>query len=64
MSIARKQLKASSTTEKIESNISSDSDVTSAVAERDIKRNVSYTGTELRKEEFSSEFIPPSANVV
>ena len=64
MSIVRKQLKASSTTEKIESNISSDSDVTSAVAERDIKRNVSYTGTELRKEEFSSEFIPPSANVV
>ena len=64
MSIVRKQLKASSTTEKIDSNISSDSDVTSAVAERDIKRNVSYTGTELRKEEFSSEFIPPSANVV
>ena len=59
MSIVRKQLKASSTTEKIDSNISSDSDVTSAVAERDIKRNVSYTGTELRKEEFSSEFIPP-----
>ena len=67
MSIARKQLKASSTTEKIDSNISSDSDVTSAVAESDTKRHISYTGTELRKAEFSSEFIPPSlisANVI
>ena len=59
MSIVRKQLKASSTTEKIESNISSDSDVTSAVSERDIKRNVSYTGTKLRKaKKFSSELMP------
>ena len=37
MSIARKQLKASSTTEKIDSNISNDSGVTSAVAERETK---------------------------
>ena len=49
MSIARKQLKASSTTEKIDSNISSDSDVTSAVAERETKRHVSYTRIKLRK---------------
>ena len=60
MSIARKQLKAGSTTEMIDSNISSDSDVTSAVAGRERKRHVSYTGTEWRKaEEFSSEFIQP-----
>ena len=49
MSIVRKQLKASSTTEKIDSNISSDSDVTSAVAERETKRHVSYTRIKLRK---------------
>ena len=59
MSIARKQLKAGSTTEMIDSNISSDSDLTSAVAERETKSHVSYTGTKLRKaEKFSSEFMP------
>lgn len=60
IAIASKQLKASSTTEKIDSNINSDYDVTLAVAEREIKRHVSYTGTKLRKaEEFSSVFMPP-----
>ena len=60
IAIARKQLKASSTTEKTDSNISSDSDVISAVAERESKRHISYTGTKLRKaEKVSSEFMPP-----
>lgn len=60
IAIARKQLKASSTTEKTDSNISSDSDVISAVAERELKRHIPYTGTKLRKaEKFSSEFMPP-----